>query len=647
MKTFKFLAGAAALLAVGFASCSDDKVLDEPVNDGPQKVEYDQTQYVCVEISSPREGAKGRAFEDGTTNESYVNSISFLFYDAAGKPTAAPMTFEGDDLKDADFSEGGFEDGNVTRIWTSVVPVQLVQGANLPSQVICIVNARPGRVTELASKDLVDIRDEQIDLFNDGPYFIMTNSVYFGQNVLTGQSNQRLCATPINGGQLFPSREEAENAISGADGGAAALVNIYVERLAAKVGLTMGAGASKDYVLKNSDGSDVTLKFVPEFWFMNAIANQNYITKRYGVPTTGTGINLFPTYADIDKNFEDTGMAGSWNAPAQHRSYWACSPSYNNNMFPNVSDEVNDLEGHSTDYPQTYYSYNGVKEIVNREIQITNQAIPAEGGAFSITNTGNAATGYIYTKETTTAITRIRDTNGNPAATVGSAVVLGHYEVNGVVSTFYIDRNAGSNGTYYADATAAKAVLAARQRIVFMDNEGTATAKAETFKLAHPSKATRDLLANPNLAGRLVTVQIADDVDLTATPLFYWNGSAYTRVDAANLAQVNADLVTAGYMDMFANGTAFFSIPIRHLGFDPAICMEDGKYQWSKMRVGDLGIVRNHVYSITVNSISGLGTGVRSLDQPIVPPITQMDQYVAARLNILAWNVVPAWGVDL
>ncbi len=100
-------------------------------------------------------------------------------------------------------------------------------------------------------------------------------------------------------------------------------------------------------------------------------------------------------------------------------------------------------------------------------------------------------------------------------------------------------------------------------------------------------------------------------------------------------------------MDMFANGTAFFSIPIRHLGFDPAICMEDGKYQWSKMRVGDLGIVRNHVYSITVNSISGLGTGVRSLDQPIVPPVTQMDQYVAARLNILAWNVVPAWGVDL
>ena len=172
-------------------------------------------------------------------------------------------------------------------------------------------------------------------------------------------------------------------------------------------------------------------------------------------------------------------------------------------------------------------------------------------------------------------------------------------------------------------------MLAARQRIVFMDNEGSATAKAETFKLAHPSKATRDLLANPNLAGRLVTVQIPDDADLSATPLFYWNGSAYTRVDAANLAQVNADLVTAGYMDMFANGTAFFSIPIRHLGFDPAICMEDGKYQWSKMRVGDLGIVRNHVYSITVNSISGLGTGVRSLDQPIVPPITQMDQYLS------------------
>ncbi len=38
MKTFKFLAGAAALLAVGFASCSDDKLLDEPVNDGLKRL---------------------------------------------------------------------------------------------------------------------------------------------------------------------------------------------------------------------------------------------------------------------------------------------------------------------------------------------------------------------------------------------------------------------------------------------------------------------------------------------------------------------------------------------------------------------------------------------------------------------------------
>ena len=65
------------------------------------------------------------------------------------------------------------------------------------------------------------------------------------------------------------------------------------------------------------------------------------------------------------------------------------------------------------------------------------------------------------------------------------------------------------------------------------------------------------------------------------------------------------------------------------------------------MRLGDLGIIRNHVYTLNVNSISGLGTGLRDDDQPILPPKDAVNQWVAVRLNILSWNVVTGWNVDL
>ena len=119
---------------------------------------------------------------------------------------------------------------------------------------------------------------------------------------------------------------------------------------------------------------------------------------------------------------------------------------------------------------------------------------------------------------------------------------------------------------------------------------------------------------------------------------------------AAPHAQLAAGI---GYLDMFRDGRAIFSFHIRHIGWPTAdatteaTLLKDGMYQWKNMRVGDLGIVRNHVYTLNISTIAGLGTGLRSDDQPIVPPVGETKQYVAARLNILAWNVVPGWEVDL
>ena len=75
-------------------------------------------------------------------------------------------------------------------------------------------------------------------------------------------------------------------------------------------------------------------------------------------------------------------------------------------------------------------------------------------------------------------------------------------------------------------------------------------------------------------------------------------------------------------------GKAYYFIPIRHLGTDPK-------------KPGYYGIVRNHVYSINIQNMSGFGTPVYDPDKTIDPTIPSNDAtYLAARINVLSWRVV-------
>ena len=80
-------------------------------------------------------------------------------------------------------------------------------------------------------------------------------------------------------------------------------------------------------------------------------------------------------------------------------------------------------------------------------------------------------------------------------------------------------------------------------------------------------------------------------------------------------------------------GMAYYYTTIKHLG-------EKGK-------LGEYGIVRNHSYQISLNSIKGFGTPVYEPEKIIVPAIPSNDKtYLAAKINVLSWRVVPST-VDL
>ena len=676
MKTSKFFLGALAALSLGtLASCSsDDLVVDNPV------AENDETRFISIQISAPS-GTTSRAFENGSSNESYIDRLDFFFYDVNGNPTSSPVNMDINQIKEdvregnAFFPDANETGNNVTRIFTTVVPANLTQGQNLPSQVICIVNGQGDNMTELKTKTLDELVELERDYVRTGNYFRMSNSVYYGQNILTGQANQRLCATPINANtQLFGTREEALTAVKNSqdddvnnDG---ALVDIYVERLAAKVGLQMAANVVQDYTLANAEGGEVTLTFVPQYWAMNATDKTVYLTKRYGVENEDGSINATPNYTQINQALTNGSTTPWWNDPTNFRSYWGTSPSYFDNEYPDVSDDVNDLNGYTHDYSVRYRTYNEIATQAARTDAdagiggIGKQALAISENGFTL-GTGNAtlgetavttSTGYIYAFETTASRYRINDVaKNNSAAVVASAVVVGKYSVNGVPvaanSAFYIDRNAGTNGTYYANADLVKAQLAGRQRIVFTNQDGTGRLQAtdSRFVIKHPDLAVREI-AGTKLAGRLVTLQLGDN--LAGTPIYFFHlnedgTGRYEQVTTDNLDEVNAQLLGVGYMDMFNEGLGFYSVPIRHLNWNDNFYNATTGYDWANMPSGALGVVRNHVYNITVNGISGLATALRSPEQPIVPAKDEANQYIAARLNVLAWNVVNSWSVNL
>ena len=60
------------------------------------------------------------------------------------------------------------------------------------------------------------------------------------------------------------------------------------------------------------------------------------------------------------------------------------------------------------------------------------------------------------------------------------------------------------------------------------------------------------------------------------------------------------------------------------------------------------GIVRNHLYKVNINSITGLGTPIANTDQVIVPvtPPEDKNTYLAADIVILKYKVVEQ-NVDL
>lgn len=622
-----FISSMTALLAtVVLAGCSSS---DEGLE--PGKVDRDQTRYLSVAVNSPT--ASRADFEDGAPAESDIKTLHFVFYDGAGVPV---FNYEPTSISTPSTST----DPNVTKIWSSVIPVRLTAGQNMPSYVMCFVNPINGNNLKTMSFAEIEIEARNQVKGNDGS-FPMCNSVYYGDNPISHQLGVRLMATPISELQLFKTETEAQAALTSGTG----IIDIYVERYAAKIGLSLNPSNIGAYAVNG-----YTLKFVPEYWRPNAIDQETYATKAFCLDPAADGSfdpTQTPTKQQMDGMFNGSGMAATWNDEPNHRCYWACSPSYFKNSYPKVSDNITDTDpGFKHTYSLKYYTY---KEISGTDAALKGIAWNSTSG-FSTNATADTDNGYFYSRETTTAIAAITNVDGgNPKAAVASVVIVGRYlltkageETPKAAQDFYLYGRENNKWNLYETEIALKAKMIANQRWIFTDQGQTLATAPELFEIKHPEPGVRN--ADEAVAGRLVALQLKKE---RSTNLYFYDGTGYVMIDDTNIKQANRLLWQGGAAQMYKGGLAFFSVPIHHLGWSDARCIKDGQTDWENLKHGDLGVVRNHVYNIEVTKISGLGTGLRDEEQPIVPPMDDVEYSIAARLNVLAWKVVPTQKVEL
>jgi hypothetical protein len=219
MKKYLFI----ALAALGFAACAE-KVEDTnlPVNNGELEESYIAINLMSANLET-RAATDSYGYEDGTDAERAIKTAHFFFFDENGDPfnvTGAPATAPGGTLNHLALTIGettGKSDPNVSDIKNAVLVLNTYKGV-YPSQIVAVLNWTP----EAKTYTLTDLHDLLATLGNDTNGYVMSNSVYMDG------AGKMVDAVPLTTANIKTSEAEALSAP----------IDIYVERIAAKVVLT-------------------------------------------------------------------------------------------------------------------------------------------------------------------------------------------------------------------------------------------------------------------------------------------------------------------------------------------------------------------------------------------------------------------------
>lgn len=553
MKKYLFL----AIALLGMASCTKDDIADgnNPIHSGEV-----ETSYIAINLSASDITRAQTGFEDGTPEERAVSHADFFFFDEVGNPfnvTGNPATTPGGGINhlkatNVTFTVDSDTGDDISDTSTPVLLLRTYKG-QFPSQIVAVLNWSPDENKSYSLDELhtaVAIQGTFKNAEQDKDYFVMSNAVY-------AQGTTEVCATPLTMENIKTTEQDA----------LAAPVNIYVERVAAKVQLN----AEERYNLSKkvdyqplSGGTtiegDVYAKILG--WDLYRDNSQSYLLKEIdGTWTTDVA----------------TGVGFNWNDAPWYRSYWATS------LAAPVDDPV------YGDSPMTRGAYTYIGENTTGKATCTKAVIKAQ---LVTTVDGVDKPLELAIWNNVEYVDEVADNDSKGGESLRIAVA------NTLKYTYFAKTGNEYTGLKPEDLQCVAGGTA--------DAPNGVVANEVYFQLSETGKS-KEWYKLVNGEYKPVSNDIANDPKSTKA-----TNEALKSVPAAVL---------------YKNGETFYYVDIKHLG--------------APNSVAEFGIVRNHVYNITINSIRGYGspvyTGVSFLEYP---QITEQESYVSAKINILSWRLV-------
>lgn len=607
-------------------SSSDD------FTEGEKILDRNTTGFLRVNIAQSGPQTKSVAYDDGLKSEREINSLLFVFYDAAGK-SIATQTVGAADINWEKTGEEGWNhstaNGNISDNRSLIVKMNLAAGSVMPSQVMVFANFLNSGQSSTGITGLENLTRNTYKTANG--YFTMNNSVYFD-----AINHNRQMAVPVSMNDF----KDSETAAKESNG-----LTIYLDRLAAKVALNLNNATTINTVTKKTNvaGKSYYLKFVPNAWGLNAVEKETYLVKHF----------MTNDYTTLSQNLEGW---NDWNDPTNKRCYWGHTYTYDvpDVKYPQVSDDLY-TGGDAVNARLNYFTYNELSA------GGSNSAAFFDNG-----ETADKQENVLYCLENSHPASILNGDYRNSAIT--SAIITGEYHVydnqtdadNGTDNYLKIAEgtDAGKPVTFYiygdsiyVSKSELMKELRKTQAVIKKFKEGETAPinldEAEydkVFELVHPSKAVRGI----NKVGES---QIA--IQVKAAPEALDNGYHLVYLDTdgtykdyltTNQTKANQSLIGyMGYIEAFTQGKSYYGVGIQHTRpLSPV--GENGKREYL---TGNYAVIRNHSYTINVNSISGLGVGVLDPSHKVVLPTSSISYNVKTTLNILSWRVVDSQDVNL
>ena len=591
MKFFRLYSLAlAGALMLGACSSSDD------LKDGGATANVGKS-YIAVNIKSVgTAGAGTRAdgdypqgggtYEDGTENEGAISAVRFFFFNSDGSPYIMKNTeVNYKELENTSVSSAG-DAGHLQTIEGKTTAMLVIEGETktAPAYMVAVVN--PGTLTNLKPQAY---RESQLrDAFKDKTFVKITTDGSTDKYSNFVMSNSVYSENDARVCASSVSGHVEENKEEAAKNP----VDIYVERVVAKA--TTNVNTTNGLWKQISDGADAgkyKIK-VGEIFIDDENKKDVYaVVQGWGLADEN-GQALLEKQIDVNQTNLTSAILGidPWTSPDYHRCFWEASvgitPEGGTN--PNVNHKFSDF---TTQFGTTpLYTCPNTPTYEEYNTQKINEK-PYDNTLTKVL----VAAKLVYYDD---------DNNSQPAdiCKYRGMQILGAKNVLTQVAKDYSDYwTVDKNDPH-------KHILLASTDLVYTreDLAGSTTDGLKSYEVRPVLKA-----------GVKVYKKISDDTFDTTD-----SNDELNKKLAESPVQVRNE------------GMTYYYTPIRHLA--------ETTNKW-----GYYGVVRNHSYRITINTISGFGTPVYNPDEVIDPVIPKdTETFLAARINVLSWRVVPS-SVDL